>query len=68
MYATTGRQVGAVMLGEEMIRGVPKMALVVAANGRAAGLTRSQVRRPGGSGVASCSSTSSTIIVTASAR
>jgi citrate lyase subunit beta/citryl-CoA lyase len=40
--ATTVRQVGAVMLGEEMIdEASRKMALVVAAKGRAAGLTRS---------------------------
>jgi citrate lyase subunit beta/citryl-CoA lyase len=40
--ATTGRQVGAVMLGDEMIdEASRKMAIVVAAKGRAAGLTRS---------------------------
>ncbi|HEV7655445.1 MAG TPA: CoA ester lyase [Mycobacteriales bacterium] len=41
--ATTVRQVGAVMLGEEMIdEASRKMAIVVAAKGRAAGMTRSQ--------------------------
>ncbi|HST66682.1 MAG TPA: aldolase/citrate lyase family protein, partial [Mycobacteriales bacterium] len=41
--ATTGRQLGAVMLGAEMIdEASRKMAIVVAAKGRAAGLTRSQ--------------------------
>ncbi len=40
--ATTVRQVGAVMLGDEMIdEASRKMAIVVAAKGRAAGLTRS---------------------------
>jgi citrate lyase subunit beta / citryl-CoA lyase len=40
--ATTVRQVGAVMLGEEMIdEASRKMAIVVAAKGRAAGMTRS---------------------------
>jgi citrate lyase subunit beta/citryl-CoA lyase len=40
-HATTVRQVGAVMLGDEMIdEASRKMALVIAAKGRAAGLTR----------------------------
>jgi citrate lyase subunit beta/citryl-CoA lyase len=41
--ATTVRQAGAVMLGEEMIdEASRKMAIVIAAKGRAAGMTRSQ--------------------------
>jgi citrate lyase subunit beta/citryl-CoA lyase len=46
-HAITVRQVGAVMLGEEMIdEASRKMALVVAAKGRAAGLSRTSVYEP----------------------
>jgi citrate lyase subunit beta/citryl-CoA lyase len=46
-YSTTVRKVGAVMLGEEMIdEASRKMATVVAAKGRAAGMTRSSSFEP----------------------
>ena len=46
-HAATVRQVGAVLLGEEMIdEASRKMAVVVAAKGRAAGMTRTSVFQP----------------------
>ena len=50
-HATTVRQVGAVMLGDEMIdEASRKMAIVVAAKGRAAGMCRTTSFRPRASG------------------
>jgi citrate lyase subunit beta/citryl-CoA lyase len=46
-HATTVRQVGAVMLGDEMIdEASRKMAVVVAAKGRAAGMSRTSTFSP----------------------
>jgi len=46
-HATTVRQVGAVMLGDEMIdEASRKMAVVVAAKGRAAGMSRTSTFQP----------------------
>ena len=47
-YHTTVERRGAVMLGDEMIdEASRKMALVVAAKGRAAGLSRTRTFQPG---------------------
>jgi citrate lyase subunit beta/citryl-CoA lyase len=53
-HATEVQQAGAVMLGDEMIdEASRKLALVIAAKGRAAGLARTQDTAPGPAGASS---------------